>query len=119
MSDDTNRFDLTAKLERIDTFTTKNNKEIVTLIFKIEGQWPKWIPIKVFGHLAGRSNEWKPGDVLEVKGRLSGREWSGKVYADNEATSIEVVSKSERQQPLPTGAAPDKPLDDDGGSVPF
>ena len=25
MTDDLNRFDLTAKLERIDTFTTKNN----------------------------------------------------------------------------------------------
>src|ERR1035437_10248449 len=113
MSDD-NRFDLTAKLERIDTFTTKNGKDIVTLIFKIEGQYPKWIPIKVFGHLAGRSNEWKPGDVLEVKGRLSGREWSGKVYADNEASSVEVVSKAaqtESKGAVPANSAPEEESD--------
>jgi single-stranded DNA-binding protein len=79
-------------LKRIDTFVSKAGKSILTLVFEIQGQYPQLIPIKVFGRLAEQASAWKPGSVLAVTGRLGGRDWNGKVYGDNVATSIEVVS---------------------------
>ena len=82
-------------LKRIDTFVSKAGKPILTLIFEIEGQYPQVIPIKVFGRLAEEAAAWKPGSVLAVTGRLGGRDWNGKVYGDNVATHVDVVSAAE------------------------
>ena len=79
------------KLARVDTYTSKAGKNIITLIFEEGGQYPQLIPIKVFGRLAEFATEWKVGDVLEVEGRLGGRDWNGKVYGDTIAQSVEVV----------------------------
>ena len=46
----------------------------------------------MFGRLAEQAPDWKPGSVLSVTGRLGGRDWNGKVYGDNVAISVEVVS---------------------------
>ena len=104
-------------LKRIDTFVSKAGKSILTLIFEIQGQYPQLIPIKVFGRLAEQAAAWKPGLVLVVTGRLGGRDWNGKVYGDNVATSIEIVdSAGEKGEGLPSGNdAP--PIGDD--DVPF
>ncbi len=103
-------------LKRIDTFVSKAGKSILTLVFETEGQYPQLIPIKVFGRLAEQASSWKPGDVLAVSGRLGGRDWNGKVYGDNVATSVEVVSGTdERPDGPPPSEAP--PLGDD--DVPF
>jgi single-stranded DNA-binding protein len=80
-------------LQRVDSFTSKAGKPVVTLIFEIKGQYPQLIPIKVFGRLAERASSWKPGAVLSVNGRLGGRDWNGKVYGDIIANSVEVVGE--------------------------
>ena len=104
-------------LKRIDTFVSKAGKSILTLVFEIQGQYPQLIPIKVFGRLAEQAAAWKPGSVLAVTGRLGGRDWNGKVYGDNVATSIEIVGGAgEKADDLPPGNdAP--PLGDD--DIPF
>lgn len=117
------KFQGTGKLDRIERFTTKNNKTILTLIFHKDGQYPQWTPIKVFGRLAEMASEWKPGDILEVTGELGGRDWNGKVYGDATARTVEVVAQwgkrgdeksgSGSQQSFADGA----PVDDQ--DVPF
>jgi DNA polymerase III alpha subunit len=119
-----NRFDYTGKLTRVDTFTSKSGKPIVTLVFQDEdGQWPKWIAVKAFSRLADQAADWKPGDILEISGHLSGREYNGKIYTENIADVVDVMSgadplASEAQAELPTDAN-GKPLDDDSGETPF
>src|SRR5256885_856390 len=81
-------------LLRVDTFTSKAGKPVVTLIFETKGQYPQLIPIKVFGRLAEKASAWKPGALLAVNGRLGGRDWQGKVYGDIIANSVEVVSEA-------------------------
>ena len=104
-------------LKRIDTFVSKAGKSILTLIFETEGQYPQLIPIKVFGRLAEQAPSLKPGSVLAVTGRLGGRDWNGKVYGDNVATSIEVVSGADdKDLGTPPGHDAPPPSDDD---VPF
>ncbi len=104
-------------LKRIDTFVSKAGKSILTLIFEIQGQYPQLIPIKVFGRLAEQASAWKPGAILSVTGRLGGRDWNGKVYGDNVATSIEIISADDDKDPgTPPGHDPPPPSDDD---VPF
>jgi single-stranded DNA-binding protein len=104
-------------LKRIDTFVSKAGKSILTLIFEIQGQYPQLIPIKVFGRLAEQASAWKPGSVLAVTGRLGGRDWNGKVYGDNVATSIEIVSSAgDKDEGIQSGHDAPPPSDDD---VPF
>jgi hypothetical protein len=101
-------------LKRVDTFVSKAGKSILTLIFETQGQYPQLVPIKVFGRLAEQAASWKPGSILAVSGRLGGRDWNGKVYGDNVANSIEVVSGAETDGPPEADGPP--PSDDD---VPF
>jgi single-stranded DNA-binding protein len=89
-------------LQRIDTFTSKAGKTILTLVFETQGQYPQLVPIKVFGRLAEQAASWKPGTVLSVSGRLGGRDWQGKVYGDNVANTIEVVSEGAKDGGGPT-----------------
>ena len=104
-------------LKRIDTFVSKAGKPILTLIFETGGQYPQVIPIKVFGRLADEAAAWTPGSVLAVTGRLGGQDWNGKVYGDNVAIHVDLVSKPDE----PGGGLPPEddvppPGDDD---VPF
>ena len=108
-------------LLRIDTFVSRAGKNILTLIFEIKGQYPQFIPIKVFGRLAEQAASWKPGMVLAVKGRLGGRDWQGKVYGDMVANSVEVVDGDEDRGGFANSTSdprepPPPPGDDD---VPF
>jgi hypothetical protein len=102
-------------LKRVDTFVSKAGKSILTLVFETGGQYPQLIPIKVFGRLAEQASSWKPGTVLAVSGRLGGRDWNGKIYGDNVATSVEVVAAGGEEGIPPEDEAP-LPGDDD---VPF
>ncbi|MEO5769278.1 MAG: DUF3127 domain-containing protein [Polyangia bacterium] len=104
-------------LKRIDTFVSKAGKPILTLIFETGGQYPQMIPIKVFGRLADDATAWKPGSVLAVTGRLGGRDWNGKVYGDNVAIHVEVVTGGEDAEiGLPPEDGVPAPGDED---VPF
>ena len=105
-------------LKRIDTFVSKAGKPILTLIFETEGPYPQVIPIKVFGRLADEAAAWKPGSVLSVTGRLGGRDWNGKVYGDNVAVHVDVVSAADEDAGggLPPEDDVPPPGDDD---VPF
>ena len=94
-------FEGTGTIYKIDTFTTKNGKDIVTLVFKIDGEYPKFIPIKFFGRLAGRAKEMVVGDIVTVSGHLGGREWNGKYYADNAGDSLEVAAKAKQEGNIP------------------
>jgi len=99
------------KLQRVDSFTSKAGKTILTLIFETEGKYPQLVPIKVFGRLAEQASGWKPGSMLSVTGRLGGRDWQGKVYGDIVANTVEVTGEG-----ADDGDAPPPPSDDD---VPF
>jgi single-stranded DNA-binding protein len=104
-------------LKRVDTFVSKAGKSIITLVFETEGQYPQLVPIKVFGRLAEQADDWKPGMVLAVSGRLGGRDWNGKVYGDNVANTVEIVGGAggrDTDGPPEHDAPP--PSDDD---VPF
>lgn len=92
-------------LLRVDTFVSKAGKSIITLIFEAGGQYPQTIPIKVFGRLAEQAAAWKPGTTLTVSGRLGGREWQGKVYGDNVASHVEVMTDDATGR---RGGAPDE-----------
>jgi single-stranded DNA-binding protein len=105
-------FDGKGTLLRVEHFTTKTGKDIVTLIFEVEGKWPQFVPVKVFGRMAEQASSWKPGTVLSVSGRLGGRDWQGKVYGDNVAEVVEVVG----EQPGAKDSPP--PADEDPG-LPF
>ena len=108
MSNEKNRFSITAPVDRVDVFRTKNDKDIITVVLAIAGQYPQLVPVKVFGQLANGAASWTKGAVLEITGRLGGREWNGKVYGENVAESVEVVAAG-KQQELPAG----NPDDDD------
>jgi single-stranded DNA-binding protein len=111
------RFEGQGTLLRIDTFVTKANKSILTLIFETHGQYPQTIPIKVFGQLAERAHGWSPGTVLSVSGRLGGRDYQGKVYGECVAESVEVIGAAQ----LAIDKRADETAGDlaDGGDVPF
>jgi single-stranded DNA-binding protein len=106
-------FEGTGTLKRIDTFVSKAGKNILTLVLETGGKYPQLVPVKAFGRLAEQASCWKPGSVLRVNGRLGGRDWNDKVFGDNVATSVEVISNPETQQSLSTGAAGLPPADDD------
>jgi len=110
------KFDGRGKLARIDAFVTKAGKSILTLIFEQGGQYPQVIPIKVFGRLAEEASAWKPGTLLEITGRLGGREYNGKVYGEAVAETVEVVGEAQREMPKGKTADAPTPGDDD---VPF
>ena len=114
MTNDEFTFKGQGTLKRVDTFVSKAGKSILTLVFETQGQFPQLIPIKVFGRLAEQASSWKQGSVLSVTGRLGGRDWNGKVYGDNVATSVEVVNAGDDQGP-PEHDGP--PVSDD--DVPF
>lgn len=97
-----NTFEYEGTLTRVDTFTTNKGGKILTLVFFEDGQWPKWIAAKVFGRATEGVSEWTPGTKLRLSGRLSGREYNGKIYPEIVAEAVEVVSQGE----LPTGTPP-------------
>ena len=79
-------------LLKIDVFTAKSGKDIVSMIFKLDGNYPQFIPIKCFGGLAEQARSMEPLLKVSVTGRLGGREWNGKYYAEIVAESIEEVA---------------------------
>jgi hypothetical protein len=108
MTNTDNKFTLTAKLDRIDTFETKTGKKILTLILDVDGKFPQKVPVKLFGRLAEEFGTCAPGTMLAIAGRLGGREWSGKVYGDNVADTVEVVGEvAQAKGAVPSGAADD------------
>jgi len=86
-----NTFTIRGTYERTDTFVTKNGKEIVTLILGTDGQYPQLVPIKCFGRMSDTAKECGKGDMVEVTGRLGGRDWNGKVFGEAVAETIEIV----------------------------
>ena len=109
-------FSGSGRIDRIDTFTTKAGKEIVTLVLQVEGTYPQLVPIKCFGRLAGEASEFSNGDLVEVTGRLGGRDWNGKVYPDIVAETVEVVGASPKDSAPKQQELPSPPGDDD---IPF
>lgn len=104
------------RVDRVDTYTTKAGKQIVTVVVQVEGAYPKLVPIKFWGRTADDAAQLKKGDVIDASGHLGGREWSGKVYGDIEGERFDVIVEG-KQTELP-GATPDKPAEDPG-SIPF
>jgi single-stranded DNA-binding protein len=120
-------FSGSGRLDRIDTFTTKAGKDIVTLVLQVEGAYPQLVPIKFFGRLADAAAALTKGDVVEVTGHLGGRDWNGKVYGDIVGETLDVVVASGQhrgggeQQEMPSAdprreSLPPPPSDD---SIPF
>lgn len=99
--------------DRIDTFTTKHNKGIVSIILDVpDDKYPQKVTIKLFGKLADMGRACSKGEVVEIVGRAGGRDWNGKVYDELIAESLEVVDEP-AQGSLPVAE------NDDKGSLPF
>jgi len=100
-------FEGSGRLARIDTYTTKAGKDIVTMVLQVEGSYPQLVPIKCFGRLADEARDLTVGDIVEVAGRLGGRDWNGKVYADIVGERIDVVAAASEgaQQEIPRTSA--------------
>ena len=88
-----NHFTITGPIAHVDVRQSKAGKDILTIVLDIDkdSKYPQTVPIKVFGQLANDSARWRSGVVLEIEGRLGGRDWNGKVYGDNVAESVKVV----------------------------
>lgn len=123
-------FEGSGRLDRIDTFVTKSNKEIVTLVLQVEGTYPQLVPIKFFGRLADEAKEASQGDVIEVTGHLGGRDWNGRVFGDIVGERLEVVSsggargagqhREEHYAPPPSRRNPPDPDPSNGDDdIPF
>jgi single-stranded DNA-binding protein len=111
-----NEFKIEGKFLRIDVRETKG-KEYKTLILDVEGgSYPQVVPIRLWGRTVEESKQWRPGDVLLVKGKLGGRDWAGKVYGDNSADSVQVVGEAQRALPTTGNTASPPPEETD---IPF
>jgi hypothetical protein len=87
-------FEGSGRLHRVDTFTARSGKDIITLVLQVEGTYPQLVPIKFFGRLAEEVRDLTIGDVIEVTGHLGGRDWNGKVFGDNIGEAYEVIAES-------------------------
>jgi len=106
-----NKFEIRGTFERTETFVTKAGKEIITLILGTDGQYPQLVPIKCFGRMVDSAKECAKGDMVEVTGRLGGRDWNGKVYGEAVAETIEVVGgKQGEKQPESPADSEDLPF---------
>jgi single-stranded DNA-binding protein len=112
-------------LDRIDTFTAKSGKDIVTLVLRVGGQYPQLVPVKIFGRAAEGIGDLRVGNVLRVSGRLGGRDWNGKVYGDSVATQVDVVGQGSagsgqqhREERAEQGSIPQNKAPEED-SVPF
>lgn len=110
-----NTFEITARIDRVDSFTSKAGKEIITVVLQTEGSYPQLVPIKFFGRMAEEAKQYAKGDAVEITGELGGREYNGRVYGENIGRAIDRVGAAETN---PAGATPATPTDDHG-SVPF
>jgi single-stranded DNA-binding protein len=112
-----NTFEIEGKFNRIDVREAKG-REYKTLILDVEdGNRPQVVPIRLWGRTVDESREWRPGDVLLVKGKLGGRSWQDKVFGDNSADSVQVIEKAQAQGELPQGNP--QPVDDGSFDTPF
>ena len=103
-------FEGTGTIEKIDIFTTAKGKKIKTLICKVDGEYPQYVPVKLWGRAAEET--FQVGDEVEIKGYLGGREYNGKYYGDITGRQVTVISS--------TGVAERSPgSDDDSSDIPF
>jgi hypothetical protein len=96
------KFEGQGTLLKIDVFTTKGGKDIISMIFEMSGNYPQFIPIKCFGGVAEQARSFEPGLKISVTGRLGGREWNGKYYAEIVAETVEELGgevKKKAQEP--------------------
>ena len=108
-----NSFEVQGTVNRVDHFTSKAGKDIVTLVLDIpDDKYPQLVPIKAFGRLAGECGDWQPGAEVLVKGHLGGRDWNGKVYPDIVAESVEVLANGAKAEDLKQDETPPPPDDD-------
>lgn len=104
-------------LDRIERFTSKGGKEFLTLIVRIDGQYPQLIPIKVFGRTVEDAKDMEPGARLEVSGKLGGRDWNGRIYGDIIGLHVHAVGEAKQDAPAPKQQElPPPPKDED---IPF
>jgi hypothetical protein len=95
MSEQGFKFSGRGRVERVEHFTSKAGKDIVTVIIAVDDdRYPQLVPAKAFGRLAELSAEWEPGAILAVNGHLGGRESNGRVWGDIIADGIEVVEEA-------------------------
>jgi hypothetical protein len=105
-----NEFNIEGTINRFETFTTKNGKEIITMILSVEGKWEQLVPIKLFGALADSWKNRGRGHVVLVTGKLGGRDWNGKVYGENVAMDVKLIEAA-KATAIPVGADDNIPFD--------
>lgn len=89
-------FEGRGRVEHVEVYAGKGDKEIVTLILGTDGKYPQHVPVKCFGRLGQQVKGARKGDLVHVDGHLGGREWNGKFYGDIVA---ETVSLDEQEVP--------------------
>jgi hypothetical protein len=103
----TNKFEITGKVDRVITTTGKTGREFYSLVLAVGDQL---VPIKLWDDTA----EWKTatkGTELHVTGKLGGRAWQDKVFGDSIAETIEVAGgKQGEKQPESPADSEDLPF---------
>jgi hypothetical protein len=112
------KFEGRGTLERIDTFTTKNGKTILTLIVAVAGKYPKRIPFKLFGQRAEEFNA-SPGTAVAITGYLSGSEWNSKTFPENIATEVTAIGGERAPAPQPKPQQQELPPPPGDSEIPF
>lgn len=109
----------TGRLKRVDKRTTANGKTVITLVCETDGRFPQVVPVKVFGRLAEKVGDWKPGMVLGIEGTVGGKEWNDKVFSDVLADAVVVVDDKGVKKGEWDGGDADKAPGDVDDDLPF
>lgn len=110
-----NRFQIQGKLRNIDTFVTKNDKTILTLVLEVPGYGGRVDPVayKVLGRLVPIAQGLPVGGMVEITGKMGGRESNGRVFSELVAESVEVLGGQHKTEKAPSAD------DSDDSSIPF
>lgn len=93
MSDST--FTLNGRVGHVERKATKSGKTfaVATIEFDVLSKFPQVVQVKLFGRNEDAVNV---GDLVEIKGVLSGRMWNDKVFNDLVVREVTMVSAGAR-----------------------
>jgi len=118
MSNTDNHWTFTGQMVEVKTKTTKNDKQMHTVVLEQQDGKYKWLG--VFTFWKSLPSNMTAGDMVHAEGSIDGREWQEKFYAGLTASKLEVVGNAAQKKPdLPPPAEPDGKKTDVDDGCPF